>query len=516
MSNSNTCDNFMPDYVPKDIPKDECRKFYDCELHTNVCPCYKDIYGTSDNAQIGVTSSSSGSAAANLSQQALDTLQQLTVCVEKFHSDAEDSVKNMSGSQYQQAAFLLSTLWEVKDTIRIAFLPVPLSYPGVQPQWDGGSITPPQNPSVVKIKSNVTQPCADRKDCGPNQYCDNRVCVTRDLMPQWYNRPTATSQTTDKLTPEEEEFERKIRKMDPIEAIKSIVREKIQPLIGLKLEFVDTGAASDIRISLDNTSGSWSLVGTQCRTAKEDEATMNFGWLDTATIIHEFCHALGMIHEHQNPFGKGISWNIPVLMKWASATQRWDFYTTCSNITKKYSVDSVNGSNYDPKSIMLYSYPPELTTNGVGTNRNIRLSEQDKLWLSNIYPIDTNKQRVFPSRNVETSSLETPKPSVTPPADNNNNIKNYYSAAQTTSIVQPSAEPPSKPKEETPSVEGRASGFGSSEDEETTKSETSGSKKPQIDKKTLLFGVGAVIVIGFLIWVVSKGRKEQYRSVHTY
>ena len=47
-----------------------------------------------------------------------------------------------------------------------------------------------------------------------------------------------------------------------------------------------------------------------------DRPTMNFGWLRDDTddieysrvVIHEFGHALGAIHEHQNPKG-GIQWN---------------------------------------------------------------------------------------------------------------------------------------------------------------------------------------------------------------
>jgi hypothetical protein len=32
-------------------------------------------------------------------------------------------------------------------------------------------------------------------------------------------------------------------------------------------------------------------------------------------VIHEFGHALGLIHEHQNPSG-GIQWNKPVVCRY--------------------------------------------------------------------------------------------------------------------------------------------------------------------------------------------------------
>jgi hypothetical protein len=197
------------------------------------------------------------------------------------------------------------------------------------------------------------------------------------------------------LSAEDEKLEAEVRAMDPIEAIKKIVSERIQPLLGLKLEYVD--ADGDIRISLDNQKGSWSYVGTQSKSIAVNEPTMNFGWLDVATIIHEFCHALGMIHEHQNPFGKGIDWNLKKVFAWTNATQGWDMYTTCQNITKRYNMELVNGSDYDPESIMLYSYPAELTNNRQATYRNVALSSYDRLWLSSIYPKD-GKPRSFPSR----------------------------------------------------------------------------------------------------------------------
>jgi len=35
---------------------------------------------------------------------------------------------------------------------------------------------------------------------------------------------------------------------------------------------------------------------------------MNLGFLDGGTAAHEFGHAIGLAHEHQNPAG-GIQWN---------------------------------------------------------------------------------------------------------------------------------------------------------------------------------------------------------------
>ena len=36
---------------------------------------------------------------------------------------------------------------------------------------------------------------------------------------------------------------------------------------------------------------------------------MNLGFVDRGTVLHEFGHSLGLIHEHQSPFKGGFEWN---------------------------------------------------------------------------------------------------------------------------------------------------------------------------------------------------------------
>jgi hypothetical protein len=101
--------------------------------------------------------------------------------------------------------------------------------------------------------------------------------------------------------------------------------------------------------------------------------------------MHEFGHVLGMIHEHQNPRGKDIEWNKPEVYTWALSTQGWDKATTDTNIINHYKLDSINSSDFDPQSIMLYFFPPKLTLNNQGTSQNLRLSGLDVLWINKEY-----------------------------------------------------------------------------------------------------------------------------------
>src|SRR5262245_17937049 len=64
---------------------------------------------------------------------------------------------------------------------------------------------------------------------------------------------------------------------------------------------------ADIRISFSGL-GSWSALGQRCRRIPRKQPTMNFGYLNDysgdkdvrSMVLHEFGHALGLIHEHQS------------------------------------------------------------------------------------------------------------------------------------------------------------------------------------------------------------------------
>lgn len=150
----------------------------------------------------------------------------------------------------------------------------------------------------------------------------------------------------------------------------------------------DNAPGAEIRISFDANDGAWSYVGTDGRDIPLNEATMNLGFLDGGTCAHEWGHALGLAHEHQNPAG-GIQWNEAVVIReMAKSPNFWDADTTRHNILQRYRADQVNGTSFDPKSIMLYFFPADWTTNGIGTEANETLSVVDKQFIAGakMYP----------------------------------------------------------------------------------------------------------------------------------
>ncbi len=162
--------------------------------------------------------------------------------------------------------------------------------------------------------------------------------------------------------------------------------------------FFDFNNAPDaeIRITFNSNDGAWSYVGTDAKGIPQDQPTMNLGFLEGGTAAHEFGHAIGLAHEHQNPAG-GIEWNEEEVIRDLSGPPNyWNEVQIRTNVLNKYSVDQIRGTEFDPDSIMLYFFPDSWVKNGNGTKANETLSALDKAFIASAeaYPRDNVKTAV--------------------------------------------------------------------------------------------------------------------------
>lgn len=188
----------------------------------------------------------------------------------------------------------------------------------------------------------------------------------------------------------------KVKFLDGVASVQAKVQaiaKQWEQHANLTLEFVTSGTAQ-IRISFAEKGFSWSTVGTDALTVATSKPTMNYGWLEPDTpmreydrvVRHEFGHALGMIHEHQNPAALGkIPWDKPKVYAYY-AQQCWNKDEVDFNIFQPYSEDSTNHTAFDPTSIMQYAVPDSLTVGSFAIGWNTEFSATDIEFMRRQYP----------------------------------------------------------------------------------------------------------------------------------
>ncbi|QKX06635.1 hypothetical protein HN014_17515 [Aquimarina sp. TRL1] len=158
----------------------------------------------------------------------------------------------------------------------------------------------------------------------------------------------------------------------------------------VRFRFIERGMA-DITITFEDE-GYWSFIGSNSKdkvpsmslSSIERENTANFRGI----VLHEFGHALGLIHEHQGP-AFTYEWNTEEVYAYYKDKHGWEEEETYNNVLYRYNFDQVTREDttpFDPKSIMIYYIPKKLLKNTSHTfHRNNELSEKDKQFIRRKY-----------------------------------------------------------------------------------------------------------------------------------
>jgi serralysin len=149
---------------------------------------------------------------------------------------------------------------------------------------------------------------------------------------------------------------------------------------------------ANLRIAFRPDKGSYSILGKYALQADRSLPTMNLGWMSLqldeeqarAVVLHEFGHALGLIHEHLSP-AQTIDWNVANVVADLRRTQGWNDKTIQANMFAHYDPATVFATDIDPQSIMMYPIPPHWTNNGFTVGFNSLLTAQDKALVKEAY-----------------------------------------------------------------------------------------------------------------------------------
>ena len=169
--------------------------------------------------------------------------------------------------------------------------------------------------------------------------------------------------------------------------------------IGLKFEEVADRNAAEVRIGFESNDGHWSYLGRDVLNQGADDRTMNLDPTDGIAsgdygidvACHEIGHTIGFPHEHQNP-NAGIVWNEEaVYASLGGPPNNWPREQTYHNIIRKIPPDQVQGSSWDPDSVMHYPFDPGLiqqpATYQAGLQPAGGLSGRDRQWVQTFYPV---------------------------------------------------------------------------------------------------------------------------------
>lgn len=172
--------------------------------------------------------------------------------------------------------------------------------------------------------------------------------------------------------------------IDKIKQVEYILTTKAFPHINLNFKFVGQEIAKpNFRIVIgtsNNFSGGVTIgIGTEF-------SITNIYAFNQGTILHEFAHALGRFHEHQNPDPSNpLNFISDKVYTYYKNKMGWDKSTVDSQILQALPIELVSTLPFDYKSIMNYDIPPDLNQDGVSTHRGTEYSDGDKAWFTLVY-----------------------------------------------------------------------------------------------------------------------------------
>ena len=161
------------------------------------------------------------------------------------------------------------------------------------------------------------------------------------------------------------------------------------------VQFVTSNTDPQVRISRvgGKDGGYWSYIGTEIVHIPKDEATMNLEefTMDTPesefhrVVRHETGHTLGFPHEHMR---RALVEKIDrkKAVDYFKRMDGWDEQEVVDQVLTPIEEAAIRGTIADPKSIMCYQIPGEITKDGKPIVGGLDIDKSDYAFAAQIYP----------------------------------------------------------------------------------------------------------------------------------
>jgi hypothetical protein len=153
-------------------------------------------------------------------------------------------------------------------------------------------------------------------------------------------------------------------------------------------------ADAEVRISFKQDGGSWAYPGKAVLKVPRNEPTLNLGFVTERSpdaevsqfVLHELGHILGLVHEMNQP-NANIPWNREkVFATFTGPPNMWTHEQIESTLLGRYRQGDFPAKPFDPRSIMMYAVPKDLTDGRFEAGSNQMLSDGDKTFIAELYP----------------------------------------------------------------------------------------------------------------------------------
>jgi hypothetical protein len=187
----------------------------------------------------------------------------------------------------------------------------------------------------------------------------------------------------------------RLRFLDGPPDVQRRVRELAQQwtlYANIRFDFLDAGAdPADVRITFKEP-GAWSYMGTDAKEVRAPGPTMSLQAITqessesivSTLVLRQFGHLLGMVDAAKNPAAP-IKWNREAVYRYYAA-RGMSRDMVDQQLLQKYSGPVTDWGPFDPKSVMLFPIPKELTLDGFSSDWNPVLSDGDKKAAARFYP----------------------------------------------------------------------------------------------------------------------------------